>query len=528
MPARQEKKILFLSLLAVVLVLGLGAGLMACSPAASKVTVTAEGAFEIPAQGSEIRLRAYRPDVELLLEWEEEGGGPVEIVVENMAATTEVELLSEGGPQWTGSAEATSPPACLTLSVEGSGRQRLLLAPAAGGLSGEPFFALVGDSQGHNEVLAEIVQEVNEAGVDFMICLGDVVASGSEEEYIAFQETMQALECPYYAVPGNHDIREKGFDHFSSRLGPVDYHFDYGGYRFIFADSAAMDFSEAQRGWLAGVLDGELPGFVFLHVPPLDPRENDHSFLDPAGAEAFVELVAEPDRQVQGVFSGHIHMFHHREVAGVHYVVSGGGGAALYAAADQGGYHHYTLCRVGPQGLQAEAVRVEAPPRSDELVVSGPAGDLILTAAELDALATLEQELQFQNRLYNYPGKGIYRGVPVSDLLEKVGGMEPGDNLMVYALDGYAQAYAYGNVYPESCGWLERQGPMALAISFDGVMAPEWREGYRIAFFPEDGVYDNEDCALTSAEGQGWHIYESAGGRWVKTVVRLEVVPRAP
>jgi hypothetical protein len=65
---------------------------------------------------------------------------------------------------------------------------------------------------------------------------------------------------------------------------------------------------------------------------------------------------------------------------------------------------------------------------------------------------------------------------------------------------------------------------MALAVEFNGLMVPEWQDGYRIAFFPEDGVYDNEDCALTSAEGQGWHLYESAGGRWVKTVVRMEVI----
>jgi predicted phosphodiesterase len=523
MPFPHNRKSLFLFFL-VMLVLLLCAGLSACSPAAAAVTVTAEGAFEIPALDQEIRLRAYRPDVELLLEWEEEGGAPVEIVVENMAASTAVEVIPEGGQEWADPAVVFSAPACLTLSVEGSGRQRLLLSPVEESLSNGPFFALVGDSQGHNEVLAEIIEEVNRTGVDFLICLGDLVASGSEAEYAAFQETMEALECPYYAVPGNHDIREGGFDHYSSLLGPVDYHFDYGGYRFVFADSSALDFTESQRSWLSEVLDGELPGFIFLHVPPLDPRENDHSFLDPAGADAFLELIAEPGRGVQGVFSGHIHLFHHRKVSGIDHVVSGGGGAALYATAEEGGFHHYTLCRVGPEGLAVEAVKVEAPPRSDELVVSGSEGDLIFTAEELDELAVLEQELSFQNRLYNYGGKGIYRGVPVSDLLEKVGGMEPDDTLMVYALDGYAQAYAYGNVYPESCGWEERQGPMALAISFDGETVPEWREGYRIAFFPEDGVYDNEDCAHTSAEGQGWHIYESAGGRWVKTVVRLEIV----
>jgi hypothetical protein len=66
---------------------------------------------------------------------------------------------------------------------------------------------------------------------------------------------------------------------------------------------------------------------------------------------------------------------------------------------------------------------------------------------------------------------------------------------------------------------------MALAVEYNNTSVSEWPDGYRITFFPEDGVYDNEDCSLTSAPGQGWHLYQSAGGRWVRNVIRLEVVP---
>lgn len=499
-------------------------GLLSCSPAPAAVEVTAAGALSIPSLDGEVRLRAYCPEVELLLLWEREGGGAVEIVVENMDPSAEVEVIPGAEQQPAACTTSAASPASLNLSVEGSGRQRIRLTPSAEKAFRAPFFAVLGDSQGHNEVLAKIVEAVNRSGIDFLICLGDLVASGSKAEYRDFQETMAALNCPYYTVPGNHDIRGEGAECYRSLLGPVDYHFDLGGYRFVFADNAALDLAEEQLDWLAEILDGALPGFVFLHVPPEDPRGNDHTFLDPEGAGKFLELVSEPSRRVQGVFSGHIHMFDHRMVSGVHHLISGGGGAALYVPADQGGFHHFTLCRIGAAGLEVEAVKVEAPSRSEELVVNGPAGDLIFTLKELEALAVLEKELSFQNRLGNYGGKGLYRGVPVRELLEQVGGMKPNDTLMVYALDGYAQAYAYENVYPESCGWEERQGVMALAVSFDGTPAPEWRDGYRIAFFPEDGVYDNEDCAFTSVEGQGWHLYESAGGRWVKTVVRLEVI----
>lgn len=509
-------------LLIIILLAGLSS-MLSCARAPAAVEIAADGALMIPARGKEIRLRAYRPDVELTLTWEEREGGPVQIVVENLALTTVVKVMPEPGQQAASCSVSPEGPASLVLSLEGSGRQRLQLSPSA--KEGAPFFAVFGDSQGHNEVLAEIVKAANSYEVDFLICLGDMVASGTEEEYRAFQETMAELNCPYYTVPGNHDIKGEGADYYRSRLATGDYFFDYAGYRFIFMDSALMTLSEAQLEWMQETLDGGLPGLIFLHVPPLDPRkEGDHAFLDPSQAEAFLNLLAAPSSRTLAVFSGHIHMFHHQVLSGVHHVISGGGGASLYAPPDQGGYHHFTLCRLTAEGLQVEPVPVEAPPRPEELVVSGPSGDCIYTLEELDRIANLEKELSFQNRFGNYAGEGLYRGVPVSTLIEQTGGMKPGDILMVYALDGYSQAFAYENVYPESAGWEERQGIMALAVEFNGQMVPEWQDGYRIAFFTEDGVYDNEDCALTSAEGQGWHLYESAGGRWVKTVVRMEVI----
>ncbi len=498
--------------------------ILSCAGGPAAVEIAADGALVLPSRGKEIRLRAYRPDVEIALAWEGEKGGPVQVVIENIIPSSEVKVLPEPGRQAASCSVEPAGPASLLLSLKGGGRQRLQLRPSA--KEGGPFFAVFGDSQGHNEVLAEIIKAVNAHEVDFLICLGDMVASGTEEEYRAFQETMAGSNCPYYTVPGNHDIKGEGAGYYRSRLAPADYSFDYAGCRFIFMDSSLMTLSEAQLEWLQKTLDGGLPGLIFLHVPPLDPRKKeDHAFLDPRQADNFLELLAEPPGRALAVFSGHIHMYHHQVLDGVHHVISGGGGASLYAPPDRGGYHHFTLCRITAEGLQLEPVPVEAPPRPEELVVSGPSGDYIYTLEELDRLATLEKELSFQNRYNNYVGKGLYRGVPVSTLLEQAGGIKPGDTLMVYALDGYSQAFAYENVYPESRGWEERQGIMALAVEFDGRMVPEWQDGYRIVFFTEDGVYDNEDCALTSAEGQGWHLYESAGGRWVKTVVRLEVIP---
>ena len=85
-------------LLIIILLAGLSS-LLSCARAPAAVEVAADGALMIPAHGKEIRLRAYRPDVELTLTWEEREGGPVQIVVENLALTTEVKIMPEPGQQ---------------------------------------------------------------------------------------------------------------------------------------------------------------------------------------------------------------------------------------------------------------------------------------------------------------------------------------------------------------------------------------------------------------------------------------------
>jgi predicted phosphodiesterase len=509
------------------LMVGMCFFLLSCAPTQSAVEVEPEGALSIPSREGETRLRAYRPEVELTLTWEDRESGSAAVVVENIAAEfTEVKVTPAAGQQEASCTVEKVSPTVLKLIVKGSGTQRLELTPSAADGDSPLQFAAVGDCQGRIDVLSKIIDEVNSSDVDFLICLGDLVASGSDDEYKAFQEAMAALNCPYYTIPGNHDVKGDGIEYYCRNFSPEYYSFDYRGIQFILLDSTSMGMDDEQLAWLQEKLDeGEQPAYLFLHVPPVDPRGSDHAFLDADQAQAFIELVSAPASSVEAIFSGHIHMFYQGQINGVDFVVSGGGGASLYASAEQGGYYHFTLCRVAGDGLQLEPVKIEAPPHSDELVVNGKEGDIILSQEELDGMAVLEGELSFENQFDNFKGKGAYRGVPIRDLVEKVGGMEPDDNLMVYALDGYSQEFAYENVYPDSCGWRERQGEMALAVEYNGTTVPEWPDGYRIAFFPEDGVYDNEDCSLTSAEDQGWNLYQSAGGRWVRNVIRLEVVP---
>ena len=55
-------------------------------------------------------------------------------------------------------------------------------------------------------------------------------------------------------------------------------------------------------------------------------------------------------------------------------------------------------------------------------------------------------------------------------------------------------------------------------------MVPSWVDGLRIVMLTPDGGYSNADCLATSALGQGYHIYESAGARWAKYVAMIEII----
>jgi predicted phosphodiesterase len=386
-------------------------------------------------------------------------------------------------------------------------------------------FAVIGDTQGRNYIFSSMVPLINDSGADFLVHLGDMTPSGAAAEFQAFDAALQALEVPCYAVPGNHDVRDSDSTLFEERFGPPNRYFDLAGWRLVFLDTSAIGLSPDGLSWLKEALVGTgAPKLVFMHVPPLDPRGEDHCFLDESQATALMDVLTDPVHSVKAVFTGHVHMFSQGVAGDVTFVTSGGGGAGLYASPQDGGFHHFAVVEATPGGVTVTPVQKPAGEVSNDLVLKGKTGEVLLSLEELSGLDTREAKAKYQNRYENFSAEALYRGVPVGALVQLVGGMEESDTLVVHASDGYTQEFSYKNVFPDS-SWLEIQGEMIVAISMDGKTPPEWDDGYRIAFLPPDGVYSNADCAETSVEGQGWGIYESAGARWVKNVVRLEVRP---
>lgn len=388
----------------------------------------------------------------------------------------------------------------------------------------ELVFAVVGDIHGRLDVWTKVVEAINavQPKPKFALVCGDLVASGTDAQYETLVESFKSLKTPYHAVPGNHDVRGNGAALFAQHVCDRLYgSFTESGVKFIALDTSTGSVDADQREWLRSELSAQGPKVVFMHVPLDDPREGcDHAFLDRTQADELHKAFAASN--VLAVFSGHVHMYDEREREGVLYVTSGGAGGPLYAAPEAGGVYHFALVKVKGEDVSVEKRTVEAEIAEAGLKVIGPLGNLDYSVGDLMQMSTVEGRASFENKFGNLGGQGTYVGVPVSDLLEPVGGVSPGGIITVRSTDGYEQDYAYENVCPTP-EWMELQGTMVLAFEKDGMTMPEWGEGPRVVFLSPDGIYHNLDCAGTSVPGQGWNSYQSAGARWARYVSEIEV-----
>jgi hypothetical protein len=147
-----------------------------------------------------------------------------------------------------------------------------------------------------------------------------------------------------------------------------------------------------------------------------------------------------------------------------------------------------------------------------------------VTLSKMRTMDVVSGYTSFQNSFGNVRGQGTYSGVRISDLIELVGGMQEEDRLIVNATDGYEVTYGHQKVYPDA-GALELQGDMILAFEYNGTSVPEWEDGYRVIFMPEDGYYDNSDAEATTSE----ELFGGAAGpQCVSSVDTIEVVNIAP
>jgi len=141
-----------------------------------------------------------------------------------------------------------------------------------------------------------------------------------------------------------------------------------------------------------------------------------------------------------------------------------------------------------------------------------------VTLAEMMMMDNVSGNSSYQNTYGNVKGVGVYKGVRISDLVDLVGGMEEGYIVRIVAEDGYSQTFERFKAYPNLTIW-NLQGDMILAYEYDGLAMPEYEDGFRLAFIPEDGYYSSADANTTTEPNPS-----AAGPQWVSNVARIEIL----
>ena len=386
------------------------------------------------------------------------------------------------------------------------------------------FFA-IGDTQGREDIFTLMIEDANSQKPSFVLHLGDMTSSGTEEQYYKFMEAAEGLKVPLYATPGNHDIKEGGMAIYEEHFGPADYSFEYKNTLFVSVDSSLAGLNNIQYDWLEEELSGNQDRkIVFTHVPPIDPREGeDHAFLDVEEGQRFVSLMQ--DSGVDMVLNGHIHMFQETLWDDTLFVTSGGGGATLYETPENRGFYHYLKIDISMSGIDVIPVPLNGTELSTPPSITMKRGDdvLNLTLEDLKGFDTVQGMSAFENQYGNWKGQGTYNGVPLRALVEVFRGIEQESVVLVRAWDGYEQKYGYTNLYPNST-LLSIQGEMILAFAFDDEEVPDWEDGFRVVFLPQDGEYSNNDALITTDEDLLDGELVSAGSRWVRNVAEIEII----
>jgi len=237
-------------------------------------------------------------------------------------------------------------------------KEPAFLPPAGEFIEGEPeyTFAVMGDSQPYIATFKEIVTRVQSGPSRFILHTGDVAwrNGGKHFDWLIHKLREVTGDMPIYWVPGNHDVNnsKRGLQrtlHYNRAFGQGQYWFFYGKDLFIGLDNSSWHFREKSLDWLENILTHLRPMsracFVYMHIPPRDPRTDSEYSMDTKEFRPLMELLGQ--FKTSAVFAGHIHSYLEDEINGVPVYISGGAGAHQV---DPIVPFHYLLCRVKKDG----------------------------------------------------------------------------------------------------------------------------------------------------------------------------------
>ena len=180
------------------------------------------------------------------------------------------------------------------------------------------------------ENLARCVDHINRnsPSVDLVLITGDITYSGDIEEMERAARLLDRLQCPFYIVPGNHDLRSTLWTVFGGRACPEmnDGFFNYvvegREIRLIALDSTVPgepggEICSIRAKWLDEKLGekSRQPTLLFMHHPPVKfgVLETDE---DGFAGSGLLGEVLDKYSNILRILCGHIHLASHGDWRG--------------------------------------------------------------------------------------------------------------------------------------------------------------------------------------------------------------------
>ncbi len=222
-------------------------------------------------------------------------------------------------------------------------------------------FAVFGDNKGNHSFFESLLRDIDhEKEIAFAIDVGDLVKDGKRGQYRRFlDQVRENLAIPFLTATGNHDYNN-GFDEYRNIFGPTYYSFQGGQCSFIVLDATnESGFDKTERQWLEDELKKAQDAkarFVFMHIPPFDPRGGFH--LPEKDAKDLSDLFRR--YRVTHLFASHIHGYFSGVWEGIPYTITGGAGARLQGNDPEHFFHHYMKARVNKGKVDMAVKRIHA------------------------------------------------------------------------------------------------------------------------------------------------------------------------
>ena len=195
-------------------------------------------------------------------------------------------------------------------------------------------FAVVGDNHGVNPVYRQIIDELKDKDLSFLLNVADTTEFGTREEFLAIQELEQSLPFPVYHTLGNHDIKSDSTRKIFTEVFDQEpwRSYTFGQVHLVILDNGdrKAGFSEASLDWLEKDLSEHKDKSILVayHRPfdlPLSAIVgDDETSTSRASNRRLVSILRQ--YPVKQIFTGHIHTYLPYAVSGIPAVVTGGGG----------------------------------------------------------------------------------------------------------------------------------------------------------------------------------------------------------